>query len=138
MTGLSRRVRPNSFFGTLDRFADTFLDDGFFVKLTSTIDRGPRTNVTTNDNDYQIDVVVPGVSKKDILVDIHNNTLTVAFDQSDQATNVLTTSSFKKTWTLPENSDIETVNATATNGILTITIPKVNTTTHPQRNITIQ
>ena len=138
MTGLVRRQRNNGIINTLERLTDSIFDDGFFVRPSSTLDRGPQTNVTTNDDNYQIDVVVPGVNKKDLVVDINNNTLTVAFDQTESTLNTLATSSFKKVWTLPENSDIETVNATADNGILTITIPKATATTHPQRNITIR
>ena len=138
MTGLTRRTRNNNLFGTLDKLADTIFDDGFFVRPTSTFDRGPQTNVVTNDDNYRIDVVVPGVPKDEIVVDINNNTLTVAYDQSTETTNTFSTTSFKKSWQLPENSNVETVNAKADNGILTITIPKITSSSLPKRNITIQ
>jgi len=138
MTGLTRRNRGTNLLGTLNTLADTIFDDGFLVKPTSSFNTGPQTNIVTNDDNYQIDVVVPGVPKEDLIVDINNNTLTVAFDQTKELGQTLTTSSFRKAWTLPENSNVETVNAKADNGILTITIPKITNNNLPKRNIHIE
>ena len=99
---------------------------------------GPASNVQTTDIGHQISLVVPGVPKDEIGIDINNNTMTVSYEQKEETANSIAAKSFKKSWALPENADIERVTASADNGIITISIPREETATPPRRTITIK
>ena len=45
--------------------------------------------------------------------------------------------SFKKSWTLPKDVDVDSINADYTNGLLAVTIPKKTPSAPPQRRIEI-
>ena len=133
-TGTSRN-RATDIFDIFDR---TFNDVGFFVQPTGTSRANLNTNVTQDDNQYRVQMSVPGVPKDEINLNVNNNIMTVSYDSREVSENTFATRSFQKSWTLPDNSDLERITANSTDGILTISIPKEVTTDLPERTITIQ
>ncbi len=94
--------------------------------------RTPRVNVTETKADYEIDMLVPGFAKKDLDINVVNNNLEIKAEVSQEVTNEDNTSlrrefvqkSFKRTFSLPENVDIDNIKANCENGILKVRVPK--------------
>ena len=77
------RSRLDSFFDDDWGFApivNALFNDAFNAPRAQT---GVRTNVTTNDNDYRVDIVIPGLSKDDIVVDISDDNMTVSYEAKE-------------------------------------------------------
>jgi len=103
-------------------FFNTFFNDSTFNNVRAVPD--VRTNVTNNENDYRIDVIVPGLDKSDIVVDVDDTTLTISYEARETDNNVVSYRSFNRSWTLPQNTKFNDVSAEYNQGILSITVPK--------------
>jgi HSP20 family protein len=140
---LIRYQTPSSvMWPALDRWAslrddlDTLLDLPF---LNGNARQGQLFNGWTpaldlyqnNDNVVAI-VELPGMRKEDIEISLHDGTLTIGGErksrtESNGETAARTerfTGKFRRTITLPTRVDANKVNATYTDGILTVTLPK--------------
>ena len=103
-----------------------------------------KTNVQTLDIDlietkdvYYIQAAVPGVTKKDILIEAGDNDITIEttfvpyieeFDEEDEAeviVSAIKSGRCVKTVRFENSIDIENIKAKFKNGIVTITIPKL-------------
>lgn len=103
----------------------TSMIDRFF-ESPSFIERGyKRSNVLTTDNEYKIQLAVPGLTKEDVKIGIENSVITISHEkeQTDDKTFYFT-SSFKKEYSLPEDIDDEKISSKLENGILEIVIPR--------------
>ena len=92
----------------------------------------PRVDVNETDKEYLLDVEVPGLEKKDIKVEVKDNTLTISGERTNERKTETGTSyhverhygKFERSFTLPEAVDGGKVSAKYTNGILEIALPK--------------
>lgn len=92
----------------------------------------PSVNIRERDEDYVIDLAVPGMDKKDFNVEVDNGLLTVSGERKEENNeeNEKVTrrefhyGSFSRSFTLPETANPETVKAAYKDGILTLTIAK--------------
>jgi len=80
------------------------------------------TNVT--EDNYQVLVSVPGLSKDDIKITIKDGLLTVSYNKPKESKNPFV-GSFKKTFSLPEDGDEGNITGKVENGVVEISIPKV-------------
>ena len=93
----------------------------------------PSVNTREDEKAYYIEVDLPGVKKEDIKVDIKDNTLTVSGErkfkeevkEEDYYKIETSIGKFSRTFTLPEDADVENIDAKSENGVLDIVIPKV-------------
>lgn len=107
----------------------------------------PLVNIIKNENDFVLEIAVPGFSKKDIDINVKEDKLSISavIEETEKdaekkeehyTKREFNYAGFKRSFTLPENIDIESIKAVFTNGILKITLPlkeKVDTS----RNIKI-
>lgn len=92
----------------------------------------PAVNVKESEGNFQIEVAAPGLKKEDFKLSLHENRLTVSAKQEEtqeEKTEKYTRqefsySSFQRTFTLPKNVDGEKIEATYTDGILHVALPK--------------
>ena len=92
----------------------------------------PAVNVKEIDNAFQIEVAAPGLKKEDFKLSLHENRLTISAKQADNkeektekfSRQEFNYSSFQRTFTLPKNVDGEKIEASYTNGILHVGLPK--------------
>ena len=105
------------------------LGDDFFSKGSY-----PKVNVINRENSVEIEAAIPGMDKEDIDVSITDGVLTIQ-GESNQRSDIeenqyvkreIKRSSFRRSFTLGENLDKNSINAAFDNGILTLSIPKVN------------
>jgi len=93
----------------------------------------PKVNTREGEFAYHVDVDLPGVKKEDIKVDIKDNVLTISgerhfMEEVNEKHYYRVESSFGKfsrSFTLPENVDVENIEAKAENGVLEVVIPKL-------------
>lgn len=98
----------------------------------------PIINTREGEFAYHIDVDLPGVSKDNIKVDIHKGVLTVSGERKtkneikeEEYYKVETSfGKFSRSFNLPDNADIENVEALSDNGVLEVIIPKLSEEKH--------
>eukprot|EP01029_Cantina_marsupialis_P014401 TRINITY_DN3180_c0_g1_i6.p1 TRINITY_DN3180_c0_g1~~TRINITY_DN3180_c0_g1_i6.p1 ORF type:complete len:385 (-),score=103.93 TRINITY_DN3180_c0_g1_i6:322-1476(-) len=96
----------------------------------------PVVNTRESENSYHIDVDLPGIKKEDISVDVDKNVLTISGErktreevkEEDYYKVETSFGKFSRSFTIPENTDIENINAKSNDGVLEIEIPKVEAT----------
>lgn len=103
-------------------------------------------NITENDNSYQIDVVAPGFDKTDFKINVDQQLLTIegevkenaAGDAGKQIRREHQVSSFKRTFTLDEKIDANSIDASYVNGVLVLNLPKRVEVKQPAQQINIK
>ena len=106
---------------------DTLLGDDYFNFGAPAVvdDYSVRTNVSTTNEEYRIDVVAPGLDKSDINVKVENNQLYVSYDnENTDKTERVYYRSFTRFWKLPTDSDPASVRAEYKQGILSVFVPR--------------
>ncbi|MCC6370627.1 MAG: Hsp20/alpha crystallin family protein [Bacteroidia bacterium] len=112
----------------------SFFNDNFDRLWTGNEDTSwmPWVNIKERTGDYNIDLAVPGMDKKDFKVEVENDLLTISGESKEEINEEnekLTRrefhyGTFKRSFTLPETSDAEKISATYNNGVLTILVAK--------------
>lgn len=107
---------------------DILIDQNIIERDTAT----PKVNISGNEDNYQINVIMPGIDKKDITLSIDNDILTIQSNydkQKDKDQNALRTEFIIKEYyrkiSLPKETDHQSISANLKNGILEITIKKI-------------
>lgn len=93
----------------------------------------PTVNTREGEFAYHVDVDLPGVKKEDIKVDLNKGVLTISGErktkeeikQEDYYKIETYFGKFSRSFTLPDNVDIENIEAKSDNGVLEIVIPKL-------------
>ena len=92
----------------------------------------PATNILNNEDDFVIEIAVPGMNKSDFKIDVDKNVLTISSEEKtendSEAANYTQRefyhNSFNRSFTLPEITDSEKIVAKYRDGVLAISIPK--------------
>jgi HSP20 family protein len=117
---------PTSFSSIVDRFFNESLartGGSTFV---------PKVDVIENENAFELQVAVPGLSKEDFKIELNENILKVSGERKfrnekkDENFHAIETNygAFSRSFTLPENVDGQKITAKYINGILELTLPK--------------
>lgn len=93
----------------------------------------PAVNISEVENAYQITMMAPGLNKSDFKVALEDNILTISYEKQEEKSEEtpkyirkeFSMKSFKRSFTLNENLNAEAITATYENGLLTLTIPKL-------------
>lgn len=93
----------------------------------------PTVNTREGEFAYHVDVDLPGVKKEDIKVDLNKGVLIISGErktkeevkQEDYYKIETYFGKFSRSFTLPDNVDIENIEAKSDNGVLEIVIPKL-------------
>ncbi len=107
------------FFSALDRV----LDDTY-LKADRNFGSYKNTNITKNESEYKIQLAVPGLSKEDIKISLKESVLTISFDKEKTDDNFTFTSSFQRTYELPDDVDEKNISGSVENGVVEIILPK--------------
>jgi len=122
---------------TLNNLIDSFFNHNFAKTEGSTASK-PNVNIIENENDFELQIALPGIAKESINISVDGDLLTISntteeksetkSGENEKETKFLrkefSFSSFKRTFTLPETVNATEINASNENGILTITLPK--------------
>lgn len=130
------------FFGPMSNWMDWFNP-----AMNTTAVNGLRTDVKETKDNYITRVDIPGVDKNDIKLNYHDNVLSInvvkkdVTDHADKDGNVLMSErsygAMSRSYQLP-NVDVNGIKAEYTNGVLTVTLPKMSVDNEHNHNIDIQ
>jgi HSP20 family protein len=118
-------------FKTLDLFLDNLLSDLPVANHNSI--NFPAVNIIESKDDYQLEFNVPGRNKEDFKITVDKNILTVSFEKKEENKDEnkqfikreFVLQSFKRSFTLDEKINADDINAKYENGILSLTLPKI-------------
>ena len=120
-------VLSNNLLRNQRNLIDTLFGEDFFSTPTSAVidDYSVRTNVSTTDEEYRIDIVAPGLDKSDMNVKVEGNQLYVSYDNenTDKSERVYYRS-FTRYWKLPVDVDPTSIRADYKQGILSVFVPR--------------
>ena len=153
----SHELKP--FFDERDAFIrsfDSMFDDMLNTTFPTIKDMGvsvtkgayPKVNIVSHDDKVEIVAELAGFSKKDINLEIEEGLLTISGkspscvdDDKDGPTyylRELKRSSFKRSFKINDNLDMESVVASFDNGLLTINLPRVPEEVKLAKKVTIK
>ncbi|MBI4548049.1 MAG: Hsp20/alpha crystallin family protein [Ignavibacteriae bacterium] len=110
-----------------DRFRGGMIDDGSASTWLPTVD------IAEQENDYVVKVDLPGVNKSDVKITVQNDVLTIRGEKKQEKEKKgenyhrveRSYGSFQRSFTLPSSVMSDKIEASYDNGVLTITLPKV-------------
>ncbi|NLB77782.1 MAG: Hsp20/alpha crystallin family protein [Clostridiaceae bacterium] len=114
----------------IDRFFDDFFRDPFFARVSS-MPTPIKADVKETDKEYIVEAELPGVNKEDIVIDLHDDVLTLGVDikqEKDEENDGYIykerqRGSYRRSFNVV-NIDNEKVKASYKDGILTVNLPK--------------
>jgi HSP20 family protein len=140
-------VRRNQ---SVPRFVDEFFTDSFLPKFfdfdkASARVTSPAVNVEETENEFKIHVAAPGLEKSDMKITVNDGVLTISSEKKveneEKSEKYIRRefgyTSFARSFTLPEETDVDKINASHKNGVLQITIPKSEVKVIPEKEVKI-
>jgi HSP20 family protein len=143
MTLIKRSDWPLLMNGTL--LSDFFDNDRFFDSDWLKKQSVPAVNVKETEQNVEIEVAAPGLSKKDFKISVDNGVLTISSEkkeekeekEKDYTRKEFSYSSFSRSFTLPENINEDDVKANYEDGLLRLNVAK-KTVTQPKAKKAIE
>jgi HSP20 family protein len=123
---------------------DSLLNDSFIGdKLVA---RVPAVNIAENENEFHIELAVPGLKKEDFKINLDKNILTVSAEKKSEnadetkkfSKREYSYNSFVRSFTLPDSVDHSKIEADYTDGILKLTVAKREEAKFQSREIAIK
>ena len=115
---------------TIKSFEEIFKDLFTTTTIDSTGVKTPVHDTIETDKEYIIEILLGGVERKNISIDVEEDELVIKAERKPDETlkyNKKQTyfGNYEKSFILPDNVDVEKINASLSDGILKITIPKI-------------
>jgi HSP20 family protein len=140
---------PFALINELQRDLNRAFDSRLFPALTTNSDTAisntswsPAVDIHEDQNTYHISVDLPGVKPEEIEVTAHNNVLSIRGTRSvvnedkEQKRSERIYGSFLREFSMPEDADLDRIEAKCNHGVLDLSVPKVPKS-EPKR-ITVQ
>jgi Molecular chaperone (small heat shock protein) len=136
------KVRNSNLLPDVFSMMDRFLSDDF---QTGFISVKPSVNILEGENAYTLELMAPGLQKHDFKIAVDKNLLTISYEkkesQEENKENYVrrefSFQSFKRTFTLNENLNTDGIEAKYENGILYVTLPKVEQKTIEVKTVAV-
>jgi HSP20 family protein len=123
------------------KFLNLFFDEDFeFPTIHNPFEHSdyecPIHDIIENDKEFVVEAMMAGVKKEDISVEVEKNKLRIKAERKevkDQKYNRKEsfTGIYRRSIIMPDNADVDNITATMTDGVLTVTIPKLATEPTP-------
>lgn len=124
-------VRRNTQSWVPDIFND-FFDTDWMGRMNAT---APAINVLEDENNYDVELAAPGLTKEDFNVHVdEEGNLVINMEKKDNKEEKkhghylrreFSYTKFEQTLVLPDDADKEQINARVENGVLNVNIPKI-------------
>lgn len=106
----------------------------------------PAVDVTEDDTSYRIDVELPGLDDKHVEVALRNGRLIISGEKREEKEqkskgyylHERQFGSFERSFAVPEDVEVEKIDAKFSKGVLSLTLPKTADATHPPKKIAIK
>ncbi len=115
-------------------FVDEFFNTDFWPSFLDVNTRYtvPAVNILEEDNEYRIEVIAPGIDKKDVKINLEDDVLTISSEMKQEneekdkhyMRREFNYTAFSRSFVVPEEVDAEKISAEHKNGILTLHLPK--------------
>lgn len=130
-------------FENFNSFLDTILEKRAAIAKT---DFTPTVNTREGEDAYYVEVDLPGVKKDDMNIDVKDNILTISgerkIEKEDSEKDYYQIESsygkFERSFSLPDNVDVEGIQAESKDGVLEVVIPKVKKEAKKAKKIEIK
>jgi HSP20 family protein len=138
--GLKNNARGPFFNDVFDSILnDSFLGDKLVARI-------PAVNISETENEFQVELAVPGLKKEDFKISLDKNVLTVSSEKKTEnveegkkfSKREYSYNSFSRSFTLPESADHSKIEADYADGILTLTITKKEEAKFQSREIAVK
>ena len=136
-------TRFNSILSDFDSLDHLFFDYNYPFRRNMVMNNNShmKMDIKENDNEYVINVDVPGVNKSDIDISIDGNNLVISAERNHEKEDnndkfhrfERSYGKVSRTITLPSNSNKELINASYIDGVLNMKIPKINPNVPPTK-----
>jgi HSP20 family protein len=91
----------------------------------------PAVNITEQKNEYRVELAVPGMKKDDFKIDVDGNMLTISSEKEESSEEKekkftrkeYSYSSFSRSFTLPEEINLDKIEAKYEDGVLRLSLP---------------
>lgn len=128
-----------------DYFNDSFLNRAYSSNGLQASSSTAAVNVEETEKDYRIELAAPGVNKEDLKVSVKEGILTISYEKKEEneeeknnyTRREFSYNSFSRSFSLPDETDAENVVAKHKNGILTVSVPKVEVKVQPTKEVKI-
>lgn len=93
----------------------------------------PSVNIKDEEKAYTLELALPGYQKEDLSIKLEKDMLIISSENKEEnaekeaayTRREFSHTSFSRSFTLPERVDIENIDAITVNGILVLTLPKI-------------
>ena len=141
---LIRWANSPSIINEIDHFLNNHKSD-FLTSFNNHI-WSPKFEVLNIDESYIVRADLPGLTKKDISIEVSDNIVTISGDRKNEHTqdnsqyrySELSYGSFSKSFTLPEDSIEDKINAKMKDGVMTIEVPRMEPVKPKVKTISIK
>lgn len=146
---MSTLVKTNGLLPTNSFFDDFFTKDLFDFGWNDRNDRHalvPRVNIIETNDEFRVQMAAPGMKKNDFKIELDNDVLTITSDLPEEENKKdiryikkeFNYGNFKRSFYLPNIVEKDQIEASYSEGILNLTIPKVEEARKkPSRTITV-
>jgi len=118
---------------------DSVLNDRFVTKT-------PAVNIAETENEFHIELAVPGLKKEDFKISLDKNVLSVSTEKKTEnveegkkySKREYTYNSFVRSFTLPESADQSKIAAEYTDGLLKLNVTKKEEAKFQTREIAVK
>lgn len=117
-------------FDSRKSFLPSILNDDFFTNFFEG-NSLPAANIVENKDEFRVELLVPGFNKDEFNIEVEKNVLIISAKQESKKEERLIrekfrSSSFSRSFVLPDSVDMEKISAQHNDGLLKLSIPKLN------------
>lgn len=120
---------------TMSSVFDDMFERGFNTGFERNCGCVPATNILEDEKTFEIQLAVPGMKKDDFKMEMEDNVLSVVFEKKEEEKpqegveylrREFEMDEFTRSFSIPKTADVENIKARYENGILHITVPKID------------
>ena len=148
MTLVTYKSAPVSTASPVDRLASEIFGPNIarFFGSDGFLDHSPRVNIVESNDDFRLEMQAPGFDKKDLKIEMVDDTLTIRGEHTEEQQNEETRwtrrefnrSAFERSFVMPQSVKADGIKADYVNGVLQLTIPKSEEAKPKTRTISIR
>lgn len=132
MNTVVRNFAPVKKFNAFPTFFEGLLNELETLPTKTLQQTLPSVNIIEKEDSFHIELAAPGLKNEDFKVNVHENVLTISVEKKEETNEEkdnytrkeFNYTSFKRSFTLPKTVDSDKIEATYTDGILQLTLPK--------------
>jgi len=125
-------AKPSQFLRKMPALFSDMFDDDWFNLDNRWMANVPAANIKENKNEFVIELAAPGMSKKDLHIDVKDGALTISAEKKEETKKEeenytrqeFNYQSFRRSFSLPDTVIADDIKAKYDDGVLRLTLPK--------------